>query len=164
LLDFDPGEAVQVDFGQGPKLPNPKNGELSGTWIFVMTLCFLRHQYAEIVFDQTIRTWCGLFRKAFEELGGVPRKVIIDNPKCAITRACYYDPDAQRSFRELAEGFGFQISACPPRDPKKRGASRRGSSTSKETSFPCGASEISPMPTDNSKCGFLKQPERASTE
>ena len=126
MLDFEPGEAVQVDFGLGPRLPDPKTGQLVTTWIFVMTLCFSRHQYAEIVFDQTVRTWCGLFRRAFEDLGGVVRKVIIDNPKCAITKACYYDPVVQRSFGELAEGYSFRISPCPVRDPAKKGRVEAG--------------------------------------
>ena len=126
MLDFEPGEAGQVDFGLGPRLPDPKTGQMVTTWIFVMTLCFSRHQYAEIVFDQTVRTWCGLFRRAFDDLGGVVRKVIIDNPKCAITKACYYDPVVQRSFGELAEGYSFRISPCPVRDPAKKGRVEAG--------------------------------------
>ena len=126
MLDFDPGEAAQADFGLGPMLPSPKTGQLVTTWIFVMTLCFSRHQYAEIVFDQTVRTWCGLFRRAFEFFGGVVERVIIDNPKCAITKACYYDPVVQRSFGELAEALGFRISPCPVRDPAKKGRVESG--------------------------------------
>ena len=126
MLEFGPGEAAQADFGLGPRLPDPKTGQLATTWIFVMTLCFSRHQYAEIVFDQSARTWCGLFRKAFEFFGGTVSRVIIDNPKCAITKACYYDPEVQRSFGELAEGYGFQISPCPVRDPEKKGRVESG--------------------------------------
>ncbi len=37
-LSFSPGEAVQVDFGSGPKVPDPVTGEPTSTWIFVMTL------------------------------------------------------------------------------------------------------------------------------
>lgn len=48
-------------------------------------------------------------------------KVIIDNAKCAITKACYYDPQVQRAYAEYAEGYGFIISPCPPREPKKKG-------------------------------------------
>ena len=49
MLDFSPGEAAQVDFGTGPPLLDPTSGNLAKTWIFVMTLCHSRHQYAEIV-------------------------------------------------------------------------------------------------------------------
>jgi transposase len=59
---------------------------------FVVTLCFSRHQYVEFVFDTTVPTWLGLHRRAFEWFGRVPRGLIIDNPKCAITRACVRDP------------------------------------------------------------------------
>lgn len=43
ILDFAPGEAAQVDFGKGPRIVDPKLGEVS-TWVFVMTLAWSRHQ------------------------------------------------------------------------------------------------------------------------
>lgn len=120
-LDFKPGECAQVNFGSGPKLIDISTGEIISTWIFVMILAFSRHQYAEIVLDQTINTWLKCHRHAFEFFGGVVNKVIIDNAKCAITKACYYDPQVQRAYAEYAEGYGFIISPCPPREPKKKG-------------------------------------------
>ncbi len=126
VLDFAPGEAAQVDFGSGPTITDVFTGGVIKTWIFVMTLCFSRHMYAEVVTDQKVATWSGCHRRAFECLGGVPGKVIIDNPNSAITRACYRDPQVQRSYGELAEGYGFIISPCPPRDPKKKGRVESG--------------------------------------
>ncbi len=43
-----------------------------------MTLCFSRHQYVEFVWDQTVATWLGCHRRAFEWFGAVPERVIID--------------------------------------------------------------------------------------
>ena len=126
ILDFNPGEAAQVDFGKGSVITDTKTGEIFPTWFFVMTLAWSRHQYAEIVTNQDTFTWLGCHRRAFEFFGGVPAKIMIDNPKCAITRACYYDPDVQRSYGALAEGYGFLISPCPPRDPKKKGLVESG--------------------------------------
>jgi len=126
VLDFAPGEAAQVDFGRGPDITDAHTGKTVKTWIFVMTLCFSRHFYAEIVTDQKVSTWLSCHRRAFEFFNGVPAKVIIDNPKCAITRACFRDPEVQRSYGELAEGYGFIISPCPPRDPKKKGRVESG--------------------------------------
>ena len=116
-LDFKPAEAVQVDFGAGPLLTDVYTGEIFKTWFFVMTLCWSRHQYAEFVRDQTVATWLSCHRRAFESFNGVPTRIIIDNAKCAITKACYYEPDVQRAYGECAEGYGFRIDACPPRDP-----------------------------------------------
>ena len=116
-LTFKPAEAVQVDFGAGPLMTDVLTGEVFKTWFFVMTLAWSRHQYAEFVRDQTVATWLGCHRRAFEAFSGVPSRIIIDNAKCAITKACYYEPEVQRAYAECAEGYGFKIDACPPRDP-----------------------------------------------
>jgi transposase len=126
ILDFKAGECAQVDFGAGPKLINEKTGEIISTWIFVMVLAWSRHMYAEVVLHQDVETWLGCHRRAFEWFGGVPKKIILDNAKCAITKACYYDPSVQRAYAEYAEGYGFIISPCPPRDPQKKGRVESG--------------------------------------
>lgn len=125
-LAFGPGEAAQVDFGAGPMLHDPATGKTRRTWAFVMTLCFSRHQYLEFVWDQKVATWLGCHRRAFEWFGGVPRRLIIDNAKCAITKACTTDPVVQRSYAECAEGYGFRIDPCPPADPQKKGVVEAG--------------------------------------
>jgi transposase len=125
-LQFAPGEAAQVDFGAGPKLFDPARNEVRRTWCFVMTLTFSRHQYVEFVWDQTVATWLGCHRRAFEWFAGVPGRVIIDNPKCAITKACARDPLVQRAYAECAEGYGFKIDPCPPADPAKKGVVEAG--------------------------------------
>lgn len=126
ILEFEPAEAAQVDFGKGPTIKDVFSAEQISTWFFVMTLAFSRHQYAEIVTDQKVATWLGCHRRAFEFFGGVPHKIIIDNPKCAITKACSRDPVVQRAYGECAEGYGFIISPCPPADPKKKGRVESG--------------------------------------
>ena len=125
-LNFKPGEAAQVDFGYGPKLLNQQTGIFIKTWVFVMTLCWSRHQYAEIIYDQKIATWLGCHRRAFEWFNGVPSKIIIDNAKCAITTACFHEPIIQRAYADCAQEYGFIISACPPYDPQKKGRVESG--------------------------------------
>lgn len=125
-LDFAAGSAAQVDFGSGPKFIDPLTGEVTNSWVFVMTLCFSRHQYAEVVFNQRVETWLACHRRAFAWFGGVPEKLIIDNAKCAVTRACAKDPEVQRAYEELAIGYGFRIEPCPPRDPQKKGRVEAG--------------------------------------
>lgn len=124
-LHFAPGEAAQVDFGAGPMLRDA-DGVERRTWAFVMTLCFSRHQYVEFVWDQSVATWLGCHRRAFEWFGAVPQRLIIDNAKCAITRACASDPLVQRAYGECALGYGFKIDPCPPQDPQKKGIVEAG--------------------------------------
>jgi transposase len=77
VLDFEPGEAAQVDFGKGPVIVDEHTGQEVSTWIFVMTLCWSRHQYAEVVRDQKVMTWLGCHRRAFEFFGGVPFRSLL---------------------------------------------------------------------------------------
>lgn len=124
-LSFAPGEAAQVDFGTGPVLVDPFTGESTKTWFFSMQLCWSRHKYVEFVTDQTVVTWLGCHRRALEWFGGVPRRIVIDNAKCAITRACRYDPVVQRAYREHAEAWGFIIDPLPPGQPQMKGRVER---------------------------------------
>ena len=125
-LEFGVGEMAQVDFGMGPAITERKTGEIRKTWIFVCTLAWSRHQYAEIVRNQSIETWLACHRHAFEWFNGVPKKMRIDNLKAAITKACYYEPTVQRSYGELAIGYSFLIDPCPVEDPRKKGRVESG--------------------------------------
>lgn len=120
------GEEAQVDFGSAGEVVDPATGQLRRAWMFVMTLGFSRHQYAEIVFDQKVSTFLALHVRAFEFFGGVLKRIVIDNLKAGITRACFHDPQVQRSYRELAEHYGFTISPCRVRTPRHKGKVESG--------------------------------------
>jgi transposase len=119
-LEVAPGEEAQVDFGYAGQFLDPESGRVRRAWVFVMTLSYSRHQYAELVFDQTIETWGRLHRAAFEFFGGIPRRVVLDNLRAAIVHAALYDPEVQRSYRECAKHYGFLIAPCRPRTPEHK--------------------------------------------
>ena len=125
-VETTPGDEAQVDFGPAGRMLDPDHGQLRRAWAFVMTLSCSRHQYVEFVFDQTVATWCRCHRAAFEWFHGVPRRVVIDNLKAAIVRAVLYDPEIQRTYRELAEHYGFLIAPCRPRTPEHKGKVEQG--------------------------------------
>ncbi|MGH2378765.1 MAG: IS21 family transposase [Candidatus Limnocylindria bacterium] len=125
-LEVAPGEEAQVDFGFGGLVRDPEQDRPRRAWVFVMTLSCSRHQYAELVFDQSVATWLRLHRAAFEFFGGVPRRVVLDNLRAAIVHAALYDPEVQRSYREFAEYYGFLIAPCRPRTPEHKGKVEQG--------------------------------------
>ena len=127
-VETAPGEVAQVDFVYAGKRYDPARGVMRKTWLFVMTLGFSRLMYCELVFDQKIETWVRLHVDAFQFFGGVPRVIVPDNLKAAVTRAAFgIDGDAtiNRTYRELARHFGFQIDPTPPRSPEKKGKVER---------------------------------------
>jgi transposase len=125
-IEVAPGEEAQVDFGYAGLQFDPLTRTQRRAWVFVMTLSFSRHQYAEIVFDQRVETFVALHVRAFEWFGGVPRRIVIDNLKAGITRAVLHDSEAQRSYREAAEHYGFLIAPCRPRTPRHKGKVESG--------------------------------------
>ena len=121
-----PGEEVQVDFGYGGRMIDPETGQMRRTWAFVMTLSWSRHQYVEFVFDQKVETWLICHRHAFEYLGGVPERVVIDNLKAAIVKATRDDPAVQTSYQECALHYGFRVAPCRVRTPEHKGKVEQG--------------------------------------
>jgi hypothetical protein len=127
-VETAPGEVAQVDFVHAGERYDPLRGVLRRSWLFVMTLGFSRHMYADLVFDQTAVTWAEEHVKAFEFFGGVPRVIVPDNLKAAVVRAAFGvdDPVLHRNYRELARHHGFQVDPAPPRAPQKKGKVERG--------------------------------------
>ena len=125
-VQTEPGEEAQVDFGSSPKMVDPKDGVLRPAYVFLMTLSFSRHEYAEIVMDQKMPTWLALHRRAFEAFGGVPHTVVIDNLKAAVLKASLDDPVLNEAYRRFAQHYGFVVSPNRPRTPQHKGKVESG--------------------------------------
>ena len=121
-----PGEEAQVDFGSVGSLFDPASGRLRPAYVFVATLSFSRHQYAELVFDQKICTWIGLHRRAIESWGGVPHRVVPDNLKAAVLQALVDEPVLGEAYRRMAQHYGFVISPTRPATPQHKGKVENG--------------------------------------
>lgn len=122
----EPGEEMQVDFGSVGQMYDPVTGKMRKAYVFVATLGYSRHQYAEIVFDQKVNTWIGLHRRALAFFGGVPRRVVMDNLKAAVVKALVLDPLLGEAYRKLAQHYHFLISPNRPRTPRHKGKVENG--------------------------------------
>jgi transposase len=127
-VETAPGEVAQVDFGYAGLLHDDVSGQPRKAWFFSMVLGWSRHQYAELVPDQTVPTWLLCHQHAFTFFGGVPQRVVLDNLKTAIIQAYSHEQDVevQRSYRECAEHYNFLIDPCWPRQPQHKGKVERG--------------------------------------
>lgn len=125
-VQTEPGEELQVDFGSAGQLFDPVSGRLRPAYVFVATLSYSRHQYAELVFDQKVPTWLALHRRAFESFGGVPKRVVPDNLKAAVLKALVHDPVLGEAYRRQALHYGFLISPTVPYMPRHKGKVESG--------------------------------------
>jgi hypothetical protein len=115
-----------VDFGSIGPIYDPKAGKTRKGYVFVATLGYSRHQYAEIVCDQKISTWLGLHQRALAFFGGVPRRVVLDNLKAAVVKALVLDPILGEAYRKLAQHYHFLISPNRPGTPRHKGKVENG--------------------------------------
>jgi len=121
-----PGEELQVDFGSVGLVYDPDHGDRRPAYVFVATLGFSRHQYAELVFDQKTPTWIALHRRAFDSFGGVPQRVVPDNLKPAVAQALVHDPVLGEAYRRMGLHYGFLISPTAPGRPQHKGKVESG--------------------------------------
>ena len=120
-LNHVAGEKLYVDFsGDKPCWYDPKTGEQKTAELFVAALGASSYSYALAVPDQTSASWLRAHVKAFEFLGGCPEKVVPDNLKSGVTDACFYDPELNPAYADLACHYGVVILPARPWHPRDK--------------------------------------------
>lgn len=120
-----PGEALILDWGKLKDVVDKTTGEIRTLWAFVGVMGFSRYMMIRMVWTNSIDITMDAIESMLQELGGVPRRLTSDNPKCFSIKADKYDPILNPSFERLASHYGFRIECLPPQDPKKKGKVER---------------------------------------
>jgi hypothetical protein len=71
VIETEPGEEAQVDYGSGPMVRDSQSGKYRRTRLFVLTLGYSRKSVRLLVFHSSSQIWAELHEKAFRRLGGV---------------------------------------------------------------------------------------------
>src|SRR3990172_8831148 len=91
-MECEPGAEAQVDFGQGAPVLQP-DGKRKRPHAFRIILSHSRKAYREVVWRQSTEDFIRALENAFWHFGGVPRTLVIDNLKAAVSKADWFDPD-----------------------------------------------------------------------
>ncbi len=70
--------------------------------------------------------WLGAHVRAFEFFAGVPKVVVPDNLKSAVTKPCRYDPELNPAYQQLAEHYGVAVIPARPYKPKDKAKAEVG--------------------------------------
>ncbi|HLE01319.1 MAG TPA: IS21 family transposase [Bdellovibrionota bacterium] len=120
-----PGEALILDWGKLRDVIDPETKERRTLWAFVGVLGHSRYMMVRLVWTNDVPTTCAAIESMLQELGGVPRRITSDNPKCFSIKADRHDPILNPAFTRFAAHHGFVIECLPPREPKKKGKVER---------------------------------------
>lgn len=115
------GEKLFTDYaGRAVEVIDGATGEIRRAQIFVAALGASSYIYAEASWTQGLADWVGAHQRCFAFLGGVPRQIVSDNLKAAVTRPSRYEPGLNPTFQELAEHYDIAIVPARPRKPRDK--------------------------------------------
>jgi len=123
-MEVAPGAEAQVDFGQGAWVM--VEGKRKRPHLFRVVLSHSRKGYSEVVWQQTTESFIRCLENAFRYFGGVPRTLIIDNLRAAVTRADWYDPELNAKVAEFCRHYGTVMLPTRPAMPQHKGKIEAG--------------------------------------
>ena len=115
------GEFAQFDFGQTEV--RLLDGRTSRVHFAAYRLKYSRWVWVVLVPDERVESLVRALLAAFEHSGGVPLRVVFDNPKTVVLgRDVHGRPIWNQTLAQTAIDLGFTIELCTPRAPQQKGA------------------------------------------
>ncbi|MBK3518274.1 transposase [Carboxylicivirga marina] len=97
-LEHEAGYEVFIDYaGKKLYITNKETGELTPVEVFVAILPNSQYTYVEASYSQKREDMITSMGNTLAYYGGVPKAIVSDNLKSAVTRASKYEPDINRS-------------------------------------------------------------------
>jgi transposase len=116
-----PGDKLFVDYaGQTVPITDRHTGEVRSAQIFVAVLGASNYTYAEATWSQSLPDWLGSHVRALAHFGGVPRAIVPDNLRSAVTKARRYEPELNPAYQDFAEHYGVAILPARVRRPRDK--------------------------------------------
>ena len=108
-LSFDPGEAVQIDWGEAKVYLCGKRVTVN---IFCMRECYSGDIFCIAFYRQNEESFLEAQILGFEYLGGVPKRNIFDNAKVAVKEGFGAHAKVQDRYHALSAHYAFQCDFC----------------------------------------------------
>jgi len=123
-MECEPGHEAQVDFGSGAWIV--ENGTKRRAHVLRIVLSHSRKGYSEAVLKQDTENFIRVLENAFHAFGGVPKMLVIDNLKAAVTRADWFDPELNPKIIAFARHYNFVFLPTKPYTPRHKGKVESG--------------------------------------
>ena len=124
-MECGPGDEAQIDFGTAAPVIGT-DGKRRKSHVLRIILSHSRRGYSEAVFQQTANNFISCLENAFRHFGGVPKTLVIDNFKAAVTTADWYDPELNPKIESFCQHYGTTILPTKPYTPRHKGKIENG--------------------------------------
>ncbi|WP_168167785.1 IS21 family transposase [Duganella sp. HH101] len=117
------GEVAYVDYsGMTVRYFNPQTMRPVDCQVFIGVLGGSLYTFCEATHTQRVRDWLASHVRMFTYFGGVPRVIVPDNLKAAVTKADRFFPTINESYQAMCHYYGttpFPARARKPKDKPK---------------------------------------------
>ena len=120
-FETEPGQEMQVDYGEGAKTRHPTTGKYRRPRLFVMTLGFCRHAFRKAVWESSAQIWSELHEEAFTYFGGVCAWIRLDNLREGVIDPDVHDPTLNQLYAAMLKHYGVVALPCRPYSPDLKG-------------------------------------------
>lgn len=120
-IEHKAGDKMFVDFcGDKLQIVDARTGEVKEVEVFVAILGCSQLTYVEATSSQTKEDFIQCCRNTLEYFGGVPRAIVPDNLKAAVTKSSKYEPILNETFASFAEHYNTVILPARSYKPKDK--------------------------------------------
>jgi transposase len=116
------GDKLFVDYA-GDTVPvtiDVRTGKVRRAHIFVAVMGGSSLSFAHASWTETLPDWIDAHVQAFAYFGGATGLLVPDNPKVAVIKACFYDPQVNRTYGEMASHYDTAVLPARPRRPRDK--------------------------------------------
>jgi len=117
-MECEPGHEAQVDFGSGAWIV--QDGKKRRAHVLRIILSHSRKGYSEAVLKQDTENFIRVIENAFHAFDGVPKTLVIDNLKAAVTKADWFDPELNPKVITFARHYNFVFLPTKPYTPRHK--------------------------------------------
>ena len=117
-LQFDPGEALQIDWGEADIYLNTKKERIN---LFCSRLCYSCRPVVLAYHRQNTESLIDALVTTFNTLGGTTSRVIFDNSRVAVKSGFSSHARMQDSYAALSAHYGFDAVFCNPAEGHEKG-------------------------------------------
>ena len=115
------GDRMFVDYsGDGIDVTDPQTGEVTECPLFVAALGASSYTYAEVTENEQLEAWIQCHIHAYEYFGGVAAVTVPDQTRTAVSRPCYYEPEINPTYLEMARHYDTVIIPARPYKPRDK--------------------------------------------
>lgn len=121
VLTHIAGDKLFIDFaGKTYPYVELQTGEVVQCQVFVACLPYSDYGFVMVVPSQSIHDFLYALECCLHQLGGVPKAIVCDNLKSAITKAHRYDPDVNTALEDFANHYQTTIVPARVRKPQDK--------------------------------------------